>query len=210
MALADAHRIADEVEKPDPRGLSARRNHHPPGSRGRRGAARRLSGTLSGACSLQGWAERKLGAMDDNRKTILLTGASRGIGHATVKRFSEAGWNVFTSSREEVPPGMPTRPQLDATHRPPISASRARSGVSSTRSESCSTDKPLDALVNNAGVSPKFILAGAARLPQRRDRGLAHVFELNFFTPLSLGARPVRSADQGQGLHRQRHFDRRP
>ena len=26
-----------------------------------------------------------------DRKTLLLTGASRGIGHATVKRFSSAG-----------------------------------------------------------------------------------------------------------------------
>ncbi|HWW35947.1 MAG TPA: oxidoreductase, partial [Xanthobacteraceae bacterium] len=25
-------------------------------------------------------------------RTLLLTGASRGIGHATVKRFSAAGW----------------------------------------------------------------------------------------------------------------------
>ncbi|MEC8765338.1 MAG: oxidoreductase, partial [Pseudomonadota bacterium] len=29
--------------------------------------------------------------MKDARKTMVLTGASRGIGHATVKRFSEAG-----------------------------------------------------------------------------------------------------------------------
>ncbi len=37
------------------------------------------------------------------RNTLLLTGASRGIGHATVRRFSEAGWRVITSSREDVP-----------------------------------------------------------------------------------------------------------
>ena len=39
--------------------------------------------------------------MGERRKTILLTGASRGIGHATVKRFSDSGWRVLTSSREE-------------------------------------------------------------------------------------------------------------
>ncbi|MEL6702400.1 MAG: SDR family NAD(P)-dependent oxidoreductase, partial [Pseudomonadota bacterium] len=33
------------------------------------------------------------------RKTLLLTGASRGIGHATVKRFSAEGWRVLTCSR---------------------------------------------------------------------------------------------------------------
>ncbi|TIT56316.1 MAG: SDR family oxidoreductase, partial [Mesorhizobium sp.] len=36
----------------------------------------------------------------DTRKTIVLTGASRGIGHATVKRFSREGWRVITCSRQ--------------------------------------------------------------------------------------------------------------
>ena len=38
------------------------------------------------------------------RRTLLLTGASRGIGHATVKRFSAAGWrgnHLFASSVPE-------------------------------------------------------------------------------------------------------------
>ena len=38
-----------------------------------------------------------------HRPTLVLTGASRGIGHATVKRFGEAGWRVITCSREDVP-----------------------------------------------------------------------------------------------------------
>jgi len=28
----------------------------------------------------------------DNARTLVLTGASRGIGHATVKKFSAGGW----------------------------------------------------------------------------------------------------------------------
>ena len=32
-------------------------------------------------------------------KTMVLTGASRGIGHATVKLFSRAGWRIITCSR---------------------------------------------------------------------------------------------------------------
>ncbi|MGN6147701.1 MAG: SDR family NAD(P)-dependent oxidoreductase, partial [Rhizomicrobium sp.] len=35
---------------------------------------------------------------EEPRKTLILTGASRGIGHATVKRFSSAGWRVITCS----------------------------------------------------------------------------------------------------------------
>ena len=38
------------------------------------------------------------------QKTIIVTGASRGIGHATALRFHENGWRVITVSREP-PPG---------------------------------------------------------------------------------------------------------
>ena len=36
------------------------------------------------------------------RPNVVLTGASRGIGHATVIRFANAGWRVITTSREDV------------------------------------------------------------------------------------------------------------
>ena len=36
-----------------------------------------------------------------------LTGASRGIGHATVKRFSAAGWRVITCLRHGFPENCP-------------------------------------------------------------------------------------------------------
>ena len=42
-----------------------------------------------------------------DRKTLILTGASRGIGHATVKRFSSAGWRVVTCSRHPFPENCP-------------------------------------------------------------------------------------------------------
>ena len=41
------------------------------------------------------------------RRVMLLTGASRGIGHATVKRFSAAGWRVITCSRHPFPEDCP-------------------------------------------------------------------------------------------------------
>ena len=41
------------------------------------------------------------------RRTLILTGASRGIGHATVKRFSSAGWRVITCSRHAFPEDCP-------------------------------------------------------------------------------------------------------
>jgi NAD(P)-dependent dehydrogenase (short-subunit alcohol dehydrogenase family) len=123
--------------------------------------------------------------MDDNRKTILLTGASRGIGHATVKRFSEAGWNVFTSSREEVPPECRRDPNwtqhIAADLGEPSEVGRFVDAV-----RILLDDKPLDALVNNAGVSPKSSL-------QER------LGELNFFTPLSLARGLSDPLTKGKG-----------
>ena len=43
----------------------------------------------------------------DDRKILVLTGASRGIGHATVKRFSKEGWRVITCSRHGFPENCP-------------------------------------------------------------------------------------------------------
>ena len=37
--------------------------------------------------------------MEDTQKTLLLTGASRGIGHATVSFFSEKNWEIIDNKR---------------------------------------------------------------------------------------------------------------
>ena len=44
---------------------------------------------------------------NQSRRVLLLTGASRGIGHATVKVFSAAGWRVITVSRQPFPEECP-------------------------------------------------------------------------------------------------------
>src|ERR1700740_3820375 len=46
-------------------------------------------------------------ATNQPRRTLLLTGASRGIGHATVKRFAAAAWLVITCSRHPFPENCP-------------------------------------------------------------------------------------------------------
>lgn len=88
------------------------------------------------------------------RKTLLLTGASRGIGHATVKYFNAAGWRVFTASRQswasECPwaDGEENHIHLDLEDILGVEASleliREKLG-----------DGRLHALVDNAGISPK-------------------------------------------------------
>ena len=90
----------------------------------------------------------------EERRTLILTGASRGIGHATVKRFSSAGWRVITCSRHAFPEDCPWAAgpedhiQVDLSD--PDDTLRA---VADMRERL--TDGKLHALVNNAGISPK-------------------------------------------------------
>src|SRR6266480_3031369 len=58
-------------------------------------------------CILEGLSSMPHANSNHPRRTLLLTGASRGIGHATVKRFSAAGWRVITCSRHGFPENCP-------------------------------------------------------------------------------------------------------
>ncbi|MDA0230000.1 MAG: SDR family NAD(P)-dependent oxidoreductase [Proteobacteria bacterium] len=92
--------------------------------------------------------------MTVNQKTMLLTGASRGIGHATVKLFHEHGWRVLTISRNPFdlncpwPGGAENHVRADLAD--PESYPQLIAELSSRIG-----DHGLDALVNNAGISPK-------------------------------------------------------
>lgn len=117
-------------------------------------------------------------------KTLLLTGASRGIGHATVKKFSREGWRVLTCSRQAFdascpwPGGENNHIQVDLSD--PADIINAV-GVIKDR-----LDGPLHGLVNNAGISPKG--ADGSRL-NTIDTDLldwGKVFHVNFFAPVVL------------------------
>src|SRR5437763_11490009 len=88
------------------------------------------------------------------RRTLLLTGASRGIGHATAIRFSSAGWRVITCSRHAFPEACP----WDAGPEDHIRVDLADHGdteraISEIRARL--GDGRLQALVNDAAISPK-------------------------------------------------------
>ncbi|MTI43959.1 NAD(P)-dependent dehydrogenase (short-subunit alcohol dehydrogenase family) [Roseibium hamelinense] len=124
----------------------------------------------------------------DERRTIVLTGASRGIGHATVKRFSAAGWRVITCSRHAFsdkcpwPMGPEDHIQVDLSD--PENLGYA---VQEMRKRLEPHGSKLDALVNNAGISPKG--DDGARLDSLTTsmHVWRHVFQVNFFAPIMLG-----------------------
>jgi NAD(P)-dependent dehydrogenase (short-subunit alcohol dehydrogenase family) len=122
---------------------------------------------------------------NEPRRTLLLTGASRGIGHATVKRFSAAGWRVITCSRHPFPENCPWEAgpedhiQVDLAD-----TDDTEDAVNEIRRRL--DDGQLHALVNNAAISPKA--EGGSRLGSI-DTTLEvwkHVFRVNFFAPIML------------------------
>src|SRR5438045_1207081 len=119
------------------------------------------------------------------RRTLLLTGASRGIGHATAIRFSSAGWRVITCSRHAFPEACPwdagpeDHIQVDlADHDDTVRAIkeiRSRLG-----------DGKLQALVNNAAISPKGDGGKRMGAIETDVDAWTHVFNVNFFAPIML------------------------
>lgn len=118
--------------------------------------------------------------MAERKRTLLLTGASRGIGHATVQRFFRGGWTVVTAARTPFPDECPW-PKGASHHVEVDLGDGAAVDASVARVRELLPDGRLDALVNNAGLSPKA--EGGARLGPL-DTGLAlwrEVFEVNFW-----------------------------
>ena len=119
------------------------------------------------------------------RRTLLLTGASRGIGHATVKRFSAAGWRVITCSRHPFPENCP----WDAGPEDHIQvdlADEANTLEAVAEIRRRLDTRELHALVNNAAISPK---AEAGQRLGSMDTTMDvwhHVFQVNFFAPIIL------------------------
>ena len=134
------------------------------------------------------------------KKTLILTGASRGIGHATVKRFASAGWRVITCSRHAFPENCPWEMgpedhiQVDLVS--PEDTARA---IGEMRQRLKAQGSRLNALVNNAGVSPKG--KGGARLGaiQTSLEDWQHVFQVNFFAPIMLARGLIEELEFAKG-----------
>jgi len=136
--------------------------------------------------------------MDAERKTLLLTGASRGIGHATVRRFSDAGWRVITASREGVPPECKRDPNW--THH--VTADLGAAGAVErfiAEVNGIIGEGALQALVNNAGVSPKTPFKERLGCLNGDLADWRDVFQLNFFTPLALSRGFAAALARGEG-----------
>ncbi len=134
------------------------------------------------------------------RKTLVLTGASRGIGHATVKRFSSENWRVITCSRQAFsddcpwPAGADDHVQVDLSDQEDIDRA-----VMEIRKRLESQNGVLNALVNNAGISPKDKSGNRLNSLDTTMCDWRDVFQVNFFAPILLARGLIRELEAGEG-----------
>jgi NAD(P)-dependent dehydrogenase (short-subunit alcohol dehydrogenase family) len=124
---------------------------------------------------------------DNERKTLILTGASRGIGHATVKRFSTAGWRVISCSRQSFPEACPWEAgpedhiQVDLANPKDLEAA-----IGQMKDRLKQNGSKLHALVNNAAISPKKSDGSRLDSIETTLDDWRTIFQVNFFAPIML------------------------
>jgi NAD(P)-dependent dehydrogenase (short-subunit alcohol dehydrogenase family) len=131
------------------------------------------------------------------RRTLLLTGASRGIGHATVKRFSAAGWRVVTCSRHPFPENCPW--EAGPEDHIQVDLADPEDTLAAIAEIKRRVHGELHSLVNNAGISPK--LEGGKRLDTINTEYSVwqQVFQVNFFAPIMLARGLVHELETTKG-----------
>ena len=142
------------------------------------------------------------------RKTVFITGASRGIGHATATYFVQRGWRAITCSRDEVPPECPR----DERHEHiTVDLELTDAAAGHGRAAAQHPGRPAAA---RAGQQCRLLAQGrgrqAAGLPRQRHGGLGadlrdQLLRAGLFQP-----RLRAAAGRDRRLDRQHHLDRRP
>ena len=132
------------------------------------------------------------------RRALLLTGASRGIGHATVKRFSAAGWRVITCSRHAFPENCPW--EMGPEDHIQLDLADPTSTVAAIDEIKARLDNGLlHALVNNAAISPKADEGKRLTAIGTNLDVWQHVFQVNFFAPIMLARGLLNELKAAQG-----------
>ncbi|MFB8275609.1 SDR family oxidoreductase [Nocardia colli] len=116
--------------------------------------------------------------------TALVTGANKGLGHETVRRLGELGWQVFLGARDAergkqaVAEFSEQGLNVEFVHLDVTSVDSITAAVDTIRE----TAGRLDVLINNAGIS-----GGFADAPEQIQAAhLREVYETNVFAPVQV------------------------
>ncbi|CAA7618617.1 Protein FixR [Candidatus Terasakiella magnetica] len=131
-------------------------------------------------------------------KSVVVTGASRGIGHAIARRFLAEGWRVITCARAPVPPECRIDPNW-ASHIVADLANPDSAEDFVAQANAVLNGDPLRALINNAGISPKTPYRERLGVLNGSIDGWKDVFELNFYAPLRLARGFASALHRGKG-----------
>ena len=130
---------------------------------------------------------------------IILTGGSRGIGHATSKKFWEEGWRVITCSRSEVAPQCPwEKNKTDHFQIDLEDLDDLRKKVKDL--QALLKGKPVKALINNAAISPKNEKNNRLNFDETDVNLWQKVFNVNFFSPIILSKSLIPNLQLANGV----------
>jgi NAD(P)-dependent dehydrogenase (short-subunit alcohol dehydrogenase family) len=119
-----------------------------------------------------------------NPGTALVTGSDRGIGFALVREFESRGWQVIATSRD---PAKSTELNAFVKAHPRVSIEKLdvtdTVGIDALAAKL--KDRPIDALVNNAGILGS---AEGQRLESLDQDEFVRVLRVNSFGPLRISA----------------------
>ena len=124
-------------------------------------------------------------------RIVILTGGSRGIGHATSKKFWDNGWRVITCSRTPVAPQCPWEEnkkdhfQIDLENLENLN-------IKIEELKKLLDNRPVKALINNAAISPKNENNQRLGFMDTSLELWQKVFNVNFFAPILMSKALVK------------------
>ncbi len=119
--------------------------------------------------------------MSTSQKTVVITGASSGIGKSCVARMSRLGWQVFATVRKQSDSDQIAR-EFGANVHPVLMdlENEASIAAAAQQIESQAAARGLDGLVNVAGVGMVRPLEYASM------KDLRQIFDINFFGQIAV------------------------
>ena len=136
--------------------------------------------------------------LDGKKPIVVVTGASRGIGHAIVKHFYDMGWDVITMARTSFSEVCPWADGIVRHIRVDLGDNGSIMQAVDSLSELLNGEG-LSALVNNAGISPKKPDGSRMAASETDIETFLAVQQINLVAPLVLSQQLLQPLTQAKG-----------